>query len=345
MSGVRGLAKNALWPVRRLLDPRFDDVARRIEYANDRALDESRQIEARQAELGTLISTFGAASSESLAFLGRQIREFEGALSDVSARLEALEGTMGPVWHANRMRALTDQGIDALDGDTAGLLNYADSHRGFAAQRHLWTNPPTSVEYVEGDVKLGSVNERIVEIPYAFRALGAVRPPAAILDVGSVESTIPFSLAAMGYKTTALDLRPYPYEHPNLEVAVSRLEEWDRPAASFDAILCISTVEHVGLGWYGEARQDLGADRRFVERLGELLKPGGPLVLTVPFGRASIDELQRTYDDATLDALLEGWTIESREVVRQSDARIWAPGEEADPEARAVAMVTVTRPA
>jgi hypothetical protein len=344
MSGVRKFAKAVIWPVRRLLDPRFADVARRLEYTGDRVIDESRLIEARQAELGTLIGTFGAASNESLAFLGRQIREFEGALNDLTTRLQAVEETLGPVFYARQMEALRAGGIAQLDADTAALLNFAEGHRGFAAERQLWNNPPLSLEYVKGDVRVGSVNERIVEMPYAFRALGSLRPPAAILDFGSVESTIPLSLAGMGYDVCALDLRPYPYEHPNLEVAVSRLEDFDRPAGSFDAVLCISTIEHVGLGWYGEARLTPDADRQAITRLGELLKPGGILVLTVPFGRASVDGVQRTYDDATLDALVDGWQIESREIVRQRDDSTWAPGDEGEPDARAVAMVTAVRP-
>jgi hypothetical protein len=65
----------------------------------------------------------------------------------------------------------------------------------------------------------------------------------------------------------------------------------------------------------------------------------------VPFGRAGVDALQRTYDDTTLDALIEGWQIESREIVRQHDITTWAPGDVEDPDARAVAMVTAVRPA
>jgi SAM-dependent methyltransferase len=345
MSSLGKYARGALWPVRRLLDPRFADVARRIEYANNRAIDESHQIEARTAELGTLIGTFGAASNESLAFLGRQIREFEGALSDLTERLGAVEDAVAPAFEARRLGAVTGGGVEQLDGELAALLNYAEGHLGFAAQRGLWTNPPLSLEYRAGDVRLNSINERIVEIPYAFRALGALAPPAAILDVGSVESTIPLSLAGLGYRVTALDLRPYPYTHPNLEVAVSRIEDFEREPGSFDAVLCISTIEHIGLGWYGEAPQEQDADRRALERLAALLKPGGMLVLTVPFGRPGVDEVQRTYDDAMLDTLLDGWRIESREVVRQHDPVTWAPGGQEDPEARAVALVTGVRTA
>jgi SAM-dependent methyltransferase len=347
MSAVRRLGKTALWPVRRLLDPRFADVARRIEYASNRAVDESHRIESQlssqQAELTLRVDTFGAASNESLAFVGRQIREFEGALSDLTDRVRVVEGLMDPIVHARKMQAVIDGGVDGLDADTARLLNFAESHRGFAAQRELWTNPPLSLAYAEGDVRIGSINERIVEGPFTFRALSSLEPPAAILDFGSVESTLPLSLAALGYRVCALDLRPYPFMHPNLEVVVSRLEDFDRAPASFDAITCVSTIEHVGLGWYGEVRQDVDADRRAIERLGELLKPSGLLVLTVPFGRASVDGVQRVYDDAGLAALLDGWDVVTREVVRQHDATTWVPGEVADPDSRAVAMVAAHR--
>jgi hypothetical protein len=143
----------------------------------------------------------------------------------------------------------------------------------------------------------------------------------------------------------ALDLRPYPFTHPNLEVAVSRLEDFEREPGSFGAILCISTVEHIGLGWYGEAPREPAADRHAVERLGVLLRPGGRLVLTVPYGRAAVDDVQRTYDAAGLGALLEGWELEDREIVHQLDDCTWVPGEPEAPDARAVAMVTAVRPA
>ena len=72
---------------------------------------------------------------------------------------------------------------------------------------------------------VSTVHERIVEVPYAFRALSGLAPGSRVLDVGSAESTVALSLAALGYRVTALDLRPYPFEHPLLEVVAAPLEE------------------------------------------------------------------------------------------------------------------------
>jgi SAM-dependent methyltransferase len=341
-SDLRRVARGAAWPIRRILEPRFGDVARRIDYTRNEVVKETRQIGATQVRLSEDIGALSAASGESMTFLGRELRSFEAALAALTERVGAVEETLAPIGYSRRVDAAIENGIEGLDPDTARLVAAAEGHAGFAAQRGMWTNPPLTLAYRERSVELGSVNERIVELPYAFRGLAGVQPPAAILDVGSVESTVPLSLAGLGYQVTALDLRAYPFEHPNLEVVVSRLEDFERPPASFDAVLCISTIEHFGLGWYGEARQADDSDRQAMARLRELTRPGGTLVLTVPYGRARVDDVQRTYDAAGLAALLDGWDVQDRTIVRQADERTWAPGEPDD--GRGVALITALRP-
>jgi SAM-dependent methyltransferase len=337
-----------MWPVRRILDPRFSDLARRIDYARDSVSGSTQASVAtlgeRQDRLEGMLAGFGTAATESLSFVGGQMRDLEAVVGDLDERIEQLHRIFDPVWYARKVDALVGAPVAQLDGDSGRLIDYSQSHRGFAAQRELWLNPPLTISHREGDVVLGDVNERIVEVPFAFRALRDVAPPAAVLDVGCVESTVALSLATLGYRTCALDLRPYPFAHPNLEVAVARLEDFEREPESFDAVLCISTLEHVGLGWYGEERLAPEADRRAMERLRTLLVPGGLIVLTVPFGRASVDAVQRTYDDEGLSALLEGLEVIEREVVSQRDDRTWELGPSKHPSARAVAMVAARRP-
>jgi SAM-dependent methyltransferase len=343
-STLRRAARGVTWPVRRILEPRFADVNRRIDYTRSELVQETRQIGSTQSQLSQDLGAMVAASGESMTFVGRELRSFEAAIAELADRMTAVEHVVSDAAYARRIEAAVAGGIDALDADTARLIGFAEGHLGFAAQRGMWTNPPLTLAYRDRSVELGSVNERIVEIPYAFRALGAIAPGERILDFGSVESTVALSLAGLGYAITALDLRPYPFAHPNLEVAVSRLEDFDHEPESFAAVLCISTVEHVGLGWYGEAQLEQHADRRAMARLRDLTRPGGVLVLTVPYDPVGkVDDVQRTYDADGLSALLEGWQIEDRTIVRQADERTWIPGEPAGGE-RGVAMVTAVRP-
>src|SRR2546428_155716 len=67
-----------------------------------------------------------------------------------------------------------------------------------------------------------------------------------------------------------------------------------RPA-TFDGATMVSTLEHVGIGFYDPA---LGSDDdvALMRELRTLVRPGGSLLLTVPFGRSGVGPLQRSYD-------------------------------------------------
>jgi 2-polyprenyl-3-methyl-5-hydroxy-6-metoxy-1,4-benzoquinol methylase len=304
---VRGLVRAILWPVRRFFDPRFAGIASAV-----------------QANV--------AATVEATELLGRALDELN---SRVDARLEAqqrlIEQTREQASLARDEAAhasgryferLVGGSVQEIDESVAHLLNYASSHRGFAAQRDLWLNHPISLAYEAGGVRLGNVNERIVEIPHAYRALARLEPGAKVADVGAAESLVAFSLALLGYDVTAVDLRPYPFEHPRLRSVTTPIEEWEDDS-TFDAIICLSTIEHVGLGAYGEEPKEDRADLAAMRRMHELTAPGGLLVLTTRFGNAREAELERIYDQAGLQELLEGWTVEELTIVRREDDKTW----------------------
>lgn len=344
MSAARRAARALAGPVRHLLDSRFADVNRRLESNTQ----ETRAaLESTRAQLSDLVGTYTSNTLESMTFVGAELREFEGrieaALEDV--RAETAELADERVEHELRARlARLAQGTpEDLDDATAKLLNYAAGHAGFAAQAELWMNPPLVLEHGAGEVRLSTVNERIVEVPFALRAIAALAADARVLDFGSSENSLALSLATLGYDVTALDVRRYPFAHPRLTVVESSIDAWDAPAASFDAALCISTVEHVGLGWYGDPAMERDGDRRALDVIEAALAPGGLLVLTVPYGVAEQNELERRYDRARLDALLAGWEVRERRIVERRDDTTWLPVEDSND--HAVALVVALKPA
>lgn len=167
------------------------------------------------------------------------------------------------------------------------------------------------------------VNERIVEYPLVFRWL---RPAGRVLDIGCVSSRLPVQLACLGYEVHGLDVRPYPYSHPNLRFHQSDVMTWE-PAAPFDSVLLVSTIEHFGLGGYGDpAAAD--ADRLAVERIRGWLAPGGQLLVSVPFGQPAVTYKHRIYDPAQLAALFADFRwVEARYFARLDGA--WQPSTEA----------------
>jgi SAM-dependent methyltransferase len=370
--GPKRLLRGAAWPIRRLLDPRFewgraqtlesehrlttrlDEIARSMEVSGaamqatlgDRIATPVDELRREIEHLRRTIAESVVANAEAMVFVGQELRrateesnalaaalveavdrqmadvrdELAAGLTDVRASLgeitEAIEGDV--------LRRAVGAPLEDVDDRLASLLNYAESHVGFRAQRNLWVNNPVQVAYGPGEVEVSFIHERIVEVPYTFRALSRLPAGARILDVGSAESTVALSLAALGYRVTALDLRPYPFEHPLLEVVASSLEEWEPPEQPFDAVISISAIEHFGLGAYGEDEGAKEGDVGALQRLRGLTRDGGLLVMTVPFGRGAAEtETERTYDRTLLERLLGAWSVEDLTFVERQGENVW----------------------
>jgi len=360
------------WPMRRVVDSRFADVNRRV---GDTRVALSSDLVALRGQIGDLTGEVGAyanTSAESLTYAGTEIRNLVNALENaldetaaarrefadarqfvkdeigsardqlaqtISTGFASLQG-FADVAVRQRLDHVASGTLADLDGVVANLLNHAEGHSGPAAQAGVWFNPPVTVEYGEQSARVAGVNERIVELPYAMAALGRLAPGARILDIGSAESWFPLAAASLGFDVTALDLRELPYSHPQLRSISSPFEQWqpDEPGR-FDAIFLISTIEHIGIGAYGEAAGATDADLGAVARVRELLVPGGLLVLTTPYGRRAVNALERIYDDEALADLLDGWEILDRRTAYRQDAVTWAPGPVAT---HGVVMVTAT---
>ena len=112
-------------------------------------------------------------------------------------------------------------------------------------------------------------------------------------------------------------------------------------------IVCLSSIEHFGLGAYGEDHADDRLDHEAMRILRDMVEPDGLLVMTIPFGMTEITPVQRMYDRDDLDDLLAGWVIDTIQVAVPS-AEGWAildeipePAPTADPPVtRQVALIT-----
>jgi len=283
-------------------------------------------------ELTRELGAYATTATEANTYVGVETRRLQQALDALRLNIdEHEERTFARIDersdedYVERMNRSADAPLDQLDGAVANLVNRAAGHEGFAAQAGLWFNPPVTVELSEGTGRIAGVNERIVEMPYAFGALARLKPPARILEIGSAESTFSLAVASLGYQVTSVDLHPLPYTHPNLATVVGRFEDWESEGQQFDAAFAISTVEHIGLGAYGEPVVGKSADRGAIERVRRLLADDGFMVLTTPYGEAGVTALERTYDDETLADLLAGWTVIDRRVVARVDGLTWTP--------------------
>ncbi len=150
-------------------------------------------------------------------------------------------------------------------------------------------------------------SERIIEYPLVFQYLD--ENWRSILDFGCVEDLLPIHLASLGYNVTGLDFRRYPFTHLNFKFIQADISSWKPPEEQYDCVISVSTIEHIGLGGYGDPIRPDG-DKIAVQKLLACLKRGGQLIITVPFGKFATERNMRIYDHDRLCELIPNIEIE-----------------------------------
>jgi SAM-dependent methyltransferase len=125
-----------------------------------------------------------------------------------------------------------------------------------------------------------TVNPRYYENAFAIDNLIAlIKKSSPILDIGSAESEFPLYVFALGYDITAFDQREYPFVKSVKGDALELSSLFD--PGSFDAITVISTIEHIGIGAYGDTKKQITYNI-LLNNWKKVLKPGGLILLTLP---------------------------------------------------------------
>lgn len=195
----------------------------------------------------------------------------------------------------------------------------------FFANTGIWVLSRTFPEYFGQDPIAPS--DRYVELPFAVNNLP--KPPAKILDVGCVGSFFPLILAGFGYEVSAIDLREYSITNKikfnNFSYYNYSITKTDFPDNNFDAITVISTLEHVGLkGRYGVNKEDSFADVSALNEMKRILKPGGMIIITVPFGKAkTLGSNCRIYDSERVKKIASGLEVMKIEYYKQDNDDDW----------------------
>ncbi|MFQ5911136.1 MAG: DUF268 domain-containing protein, partial [Thermoplasmata archaeon] len=94
---------------------------------------------------------------------------------------------------------------------------------------------------------------------------------------------------------------------------------------TFDLIINCSSIEHVGLaGRYGVGEGRPEGDLVAMERMHELIMPGGIMLLTVPVGQDAVfPPWHRVYGEERLPRLLHGYVVEREAFWTKDESNRW----------------------
>lgn len=195
--------------------------------------------------------------------------------------------------------------------------------------------------------------ERILDIGFALSDLGWLRGLLALKGAGAELQAVDIIAPERVQSRYPEDLRPLALGVPSHIGDVRRIEV---PGAPFDAVSCISTLEHIGFDAPGAdagsafarwrtleetpARRDGDVDQVVLERFRRLLRPGGRAVISVPMGKGGAvpvrDSLgfytrQMEYDAESFSRLLAapGFKVLERRFFRLETDSSWREVREA----------------
>lgn len=119
---------------------------------------------------------------------------------------------------------------------------------------------------------------------WAARILSQIKPNKHI----DLSSTLNFSSMISAFITTEFyDYRPAKLFLSNLKSAHADLTKLNFADNSIKSLSCMHTIEHIGLGRYGDKIDPTG-DLKAINELKRVIAPGGNLLFVVPIGQPKI---------------------------------------------------------
>lgn len=180
----------------------------------------------------------------------------------------------------------SDEFVRVCELDDAVALGLGARARG---ERLSWLQAPAGTD------------ERVIEIPWV---LSRLRAAGRVLEVGYAYAETPYLVALLrsGVELAGVDLASRDVD--GMETALADARDLPFDDASFDQVLLVSTLEHVGADntvyGLGEER-DEGARPQALRELRRVLRRDGSLLVTVPLGEPGDYGWFRQEDE-------QGWT-------------------------------------
>lgn len=190
--------------------------------------------------------------------------------------------------------------------------NDIEAEKAWNYMKKKWgdTKSKTVIKYLEEKF----VADHLRKFEYAFLAKCLIRKDTGrklIVDMGggySYSTVTPMLFHFPKCQVYSIDVVDYPrFSKYGVRYIKGNCTYTNLSDKTADLVSIISTLEHVGLGRYGDPKDPCG-DIKTMKEVRRILKKGGHVVLTVPYGYPTVVyNLHRVYDEGRFNEVTEGF--------------------------------------
>jgi len=157
---------------------------------------------------------------------------------------------------------------------------------------------------------------------WAARKLSASKP--------SIHYDISSSIFFVGISSAFIPIRFFDFRPPKLTLSNLQIESADLcklqfESNSIESLSCMHSIEHIGLGRYGDSL-DPDGDLKAIKELKRVLKRGGRLLLVVPIGKPVLKfNAHRVYSYRQIIDEFDGFELSDFTLIQDSKGQATGP--------------------